>query len=1275
MDFKSLTDGFKDKFENIFNIEDDKKKKLKKILVIFAGVFAAFYLAFLFILPNVIDLNKFTPIISKEVEKMSGFKFDAKNLKLGTTFRFGVKLKAEEIGLNYKDNTPLFNLKKPEIEINLPTILIGHINLDTIKAESADVYLVFTKDKKYTVIEYVDNILKAATPEKPAQEADKKQDFNFPIEIRNINIKAQKIALHLIDENVNKTYLAQLNNSSLLMKSLEGPLSIKTEGFIGIEDTDIKFVNADIDFKTKLPKITSESNNTAAKEEEEFEIPDIHFNPLKTLEDFNLRTDIFAKLDIKNIEDFKAKGDLNVQKFSLKLDNIQLPESYLNLNFKDRDINIDSKVFVSNEEFIQTKSSVRTGKKSKLNLDVKTEKITIKSIKDLIGAVLNICCIENDMKNMTTAGYIKGNFNLNTDFKTIKSDGELKLVDGNIIIDGNTKSPKPILVLSQMRAFLDFSENALNIKDTSALVNGAKFDIKGEIASNADINLSVESDPLKIKDLVNLAVEFKAVNKKDIADFEFQDGALKLLINVIGDFKNIKPKADIDLSSFKMLVKSAKMPIGIENIKIVARPKGKDDIEAEINVKNASASMPEPKLNFSAPNAKITADMSKIIIEPLSATLEGTKINVSGDISDYMKAPELNIKIGGNVHPNTVFAFIPNEFRKGILYKGAMPYSALVSGTIENIKITGSLITDPANFISIVDIPSIRGSQNTLNLDMALKNDVLDLAEIAVKSNGTKLANIKGQVKNIYAKEPLLSAVNISLPNRTKIIVPPLANTSFEATGDITLSGGAFSPEITGNVSVVNLSYPEFDFTLEDLALNFNKTNLTAKAKGAKVAKSDFAGDANISTNFLKGVVINNLNYNAGYIDTDALIQLAEKAMSTMPAPAPASSGSSSSSVPADLGVTIKAGSAKIDKLKSGTLIVENITYDHTLLNNIYNLNNLKAVFAQGTANGTCSYDVITGKTSVDMQAENISLKDAAKQFIRVDLVKSGTLQGNAKLTLSGATFEEQMRTLNGTVSFDVKDGEYGESISFARFINAANVLNLGTFSSVLSGITNKINSLNTQEFKDITGLLTFNNGVANVANFKSKGPNMSLYATGAYNILNNHANLTITGKVSSKVAESLGTLGTDKLQSTVEKVTTKAEKAIDKAVDSLNTKYGDNKGVQAGLAILGAIKNAQNGGTATENATAKEEGEQKTAGQVVTSIIKEKTNPLFGTISATDIANIPPLSTNETENTKNFQVVLNGLITNPKSIKSLKFQAVPGTTGTSATESKASES
>ncbi len=82
------------------------------------------------------------------------------------------------------------------------------------------------------------------------------------------------------------------------------------------------------------------------------------------------------------------------------------------------------------------------------------------------------------------------------------------------------------------------------------------------------------------------------------------------------------------------------------------------------------------------------------------------------------------------------------------------------------------------------------------------------------------------------------------------------------------------------------------------------------------------------------------------------------------------------------------------------------------------------------------------------------------------------------------------------------------------------------------------------------------------------------------------------------------------------------------------------------------------------------ESAQPKTAGQIVTSMVQEKINPLFGNIPAADISNIPALSTNESENTKNFQVIINGLITSPKSIKSLKFQMDNSTSGETNSQS-----
>ena len=79
--------------------------------------------------------------------------------------------------------------------------------------------------------------------------------------------------------------------------------------FFGLRKGEaLALTKADIDFKTKLPKI---SENTAkpveSTEMQEFEL---NFNPFKTLEDFNLRTDIFADLNIKNIEDLGKQGIL-----------------------------------------------------------------------------------------------------------------------------------------------------------------------------------------------------------------------------------------------------------------------------------------------------------------------------------------------------------------------------------------------------------------------------------------------------------------------------------------------------------------------------------------------------------------------------------------------------------------------------------------------------------------------------------------------------------------------------------------------------------------------------------------------------------------------------------------------------------------------------------------------------------------------------------------------------------------------------------------------------
>ena len=79
------------------------------------------YLSFLFILPNVVNINNFLPQINSEIEKQTGFKGALENPKLKTTWRLGVKVLANKVSVKYFDDSDFVVLTSPAIEINLPS--------------------------------------------------------------------------------------------------------------------------------------------------------------------------------------------------------------------------------------------------------------------------------------------------------------------------------------------------------------------------------------------------------------------------------------------------------------------------------------------------------------------------------------------------------------------------------------------------------------------------------------------------------------------------------------------------------------------------------------------------------------------------------------------------------------------------------------------------------------------------------------------------------------------------------------------------------------------------------------------------------------------------------------------------------------------------------------------------------------------------------------------------------------------------------------------------
>lgn len=1142
--------------------------KLLKVLKIGAGtvfgLFLVVYLSFLFILPNFLDINKFTPQIEAELKKQTKLGFELSNPKLKTTWRLGVKLSADKISLKYSDNRDFIDIKSPSIEINLPTLLFKQLNLDKIYSEDINVLLVFDKNKQYTIMNYF--IF-------PPENGQKQDVAPFPIDIKNINIISKNATLILEDKNINKNFKVEAKNSHINLLSLEGPLKFKTEGKISTADEAKNFVDFDINLFVKFP-----SQNETAKTIEPIGIQP--FNPFENLDRFNFKSKILVDLKINDLENFDAKGYLKISDTTLTLNSIQLPKSFLNADFKGNEVKADTNLYLAENEFLNSKSVIKLGKSPYINLNVKSEKLTLSNIISVGGAVLNILNIPNDFNNISSKGYITGDFDLKSDMKKIKSRGNLKVIDGAIAYK------KMNLNLTNITSTLDFSDNKVVIKNSNANLNGAKFMVAGEVLSNSKLNININSDPLKIAEIVKLGESLKVIKQKDIADFAFKGGLLKIAVELKGDMKNPLPLADVVVNGLKVTVKSMNLPLSIAKINLKIVP-NKKDFNITILMQNVAGGLINPKLSLNIPQVKITGNSKNLSVPSFNAILEGSNANIEGRIDNYAISPKLDFTASGNVSPNTILAFVPKSSRSMVKYAGKMPFNGVLRGDFTNLAIDGTLNSNPQNYVSAVDIESLRGANNKLGLSLNLEGDELIINDISLNS---KTATVKGKISNINAKTPTINGISVVVPQKLNIILPAFDNTRLSLSTNLNISGNAISPLITGNCSISNLKYPPLNLNVQGTNLDFKRGQIGVNATGVKLGSSDFAGDLVMSSNFSKSIVINNLKFNSNYIDADELMKIASLMPNTQTTAGPTAN------------IVIKSGKAGIARLKSGQMSVENIAFDFNMYKNLFKMTNFMANAYEGRITGEIDYNIAQLKGDVNLVGKNINVRKAAKPTTGVALPLSGTLDGIVKVGFRGDTYQQQMRTLKGIAKFTVSDGEMRDFIRFENFLYASNILSQNFLGFNLNSVASAVGRVDTGQFKTLNGTITFTGGWANIQEFKSTGPNMSLWANGRFNLLTNFVDMKVLGRISPRVASVLGPMGNFSLNSAIEKLPEK--------------------------------------------------------GQEIFNIIKSVApkNPLFMEVSPSEIAKIPPLSVVSGGESKEFQVVLNGPAESSRSVKSFKW-------------------
>ena len=155
-------------------------KLLKKIGIILGGILIGIYLLFL-TLPFVLNffIDKYTPQIAGEINKLTGLSAGLEEIKIVTTPKMTAGLKVKKFELYTPQKEQIVIADNFQIKMSLLPLLAGNIRVDVIRLDNADIVLKFNKDGDLALLEYL--------PATESKEDEKTQEFSLPFGMKLSN--------------------------------------------------------------------------------------------------------------------------------------------------------------------------------------------------------------------------------------------------------------------------------------------------------------------------------------------------------------------------------------------------------------------------------------------------------------------------------------------------------------------------------------------------------------------------------------------------------------------------------------------------------------------------------------------------------------------------------------------------------------------------------------------------------------------------------------------------------------------------------------------------------------------------------------------------------------------------------------------------------------------------------------------------------------------------------------------------------------------------------
>ena len=131
------------------------KKFLKVFGITLLSLVSILYLVFLFVLPNVVNLNQFKPMVQQIVKEQVHLNIDFNNLKISTTPSLKAGIILSDLKVKLPDNSTLISTEQIKARISLPSLFLLTVKLSDAEIVSPRVYLDIENGRQYKIVKLI----------------------------------------------------------------------------------------------------------------------------------------------------------------------------------------------------------------------------------------------------------------------------------------------------------------------------------------------------------------------------------------------------------------------------------------------------------------------------------------------------------------------------------------------------------------------------------------------------------------------------------------------------------------------------------------------------------------------------------------------------------------------------------------------------------------------------------------------------------------------------------------------------------------------------------------------------------------------------------------------------------------------------------------------------------------------------------------------------------------------------------------------------------------